>query len=349
MSAPPVAGVDLRRHDFLRAPLAATARPEGFVEWHHFLVHAPDLRLLVNLSLTAEPIGDRVRLVPRVIVLVWEAGRWAGAVDRFAPADLDISADLNTLVVAGNRVEVDPDGYRVVLDLPRRGLAGELRLTAPNGARPVTVTNRPLGTGRLNWLFVPLLHADGWFGGHRLDRAPAYHDHNWGRFRWGADFGWTWGTVLPAEVDDPWSLVFMRMTDRHRLRCRSAAVYLCHAGAPVAVYRDAKVRIRSVGLLGHPPDCTLPPPMGLVLGGVATDVPRSLEVEAGDGELRAELTPRSHARLALPSAVHPDRSVVLTEVAGPARVRAAGRGRHPGPVDLVGTATVEQLGGWGGG
>ena len=24
-----------------------------------------------------------------------------------------------------------------------------------------------------------------------------YHDHNWGRFRWGDDFGWIWGSVLP--------------------------------------------------------------------------------------------------------------------------------------------------------
>ena len=25
--------------DFLRAPVLAAARPEGFKEWHHFVVH----------------------------------------------------------------------------------------------------------------------------------------------------------------------------------------------------------------------------------------------------------------------------------------------------------------------
>lgn len=344
MSASTTAAVDLRRYDFLRAPIAATARPAGFIEWHHFLVHAPGLRLLVNLSLTAEPLGDVVRLVPRVIVLVAGTGSWSGTVDRFTPADLDVGADLCTLAVAGNRVRVDREGYRVLVDLPDRGLAGELWLSAPPAAQPVVVTNRPLGTGRLNWLFVPLLYADGWFGGHRLRRAPAYHDHNWGRFRWGEDFGWTWGTVLPTDPDDPWSLVFMRMTDRHGLRSRSAAAYLCRDGAPVSVQRDARVRIRAEGLLGRPPDCTLPPPMAMVLGGTATDVPRTLGLEAGEDELRVVVSPQSHARLALPSSVHPDRSVVLTEIAGPARLRWTPPEGPREPVELVGTATVEQLG-----
>ena len=41
----------LARSDFLRAPLLATARPAGFKEWHHFVVHGRDVRLLINFSL----------------------------------------------------------------------------------------------------------------------------------------------------------------------------------------------------------------------------------------------------------------------------------------------------------
>ena len=32
-----------RRSDFLRAPVLATAQPEGFKEWHHFVIHGADL------------------------------------------------------------------------------------------------------------------------------------------------------------------------------------------------------------------------------------------------------------------------------------------------------------------
>ena len=77
----------------------------------------------------------------------------------------------------------------------------------------------------MSWLFVPRLRAQGWLriGGreHRIENDLAYHDHNWGRFWWGDDFGWTWGTLLPTRPDDPWSMVFLQMTDRSRLRCLS--------------------------------------------------------------------------------------------------------------------------------
>ncbi len=40
--------------DFLRAPVLATAQPEGFKEWHHFVIHGVGRRILINFSLTNE-------------------------------------------------------------------------------------------------------------------------------------------------------------------------------------------------------------------------------------------------------------------------------------------------------
>lgn len=312
----------LGRSDFVRAPIMATARPDGYKEWYHFVVHRPGWRLLVNLSLTDEALGGH-RLTPRVIVIVQDE-RWTGTVERFSAAELDISADLGTLTVGHNRMTVGRDGYHLVIDLPERDIRGMLRLT-PRGRRFVMVTNQPAGLGRMSWLFVPRLSVDGWFriGGreHRLVAAPAYHDHNWGRFRWGDDFGWEWGSVLPIGPEQPWSLVFMRMTDRRRLRTLSQALYVWRHGKAAVMFRDASVRVRASGLLGRAPDCTLPPPMRLVLGGIASDVPASLEITAarsGDS-VRAEFRPESFARLAHPSEVRLDRSVVLCETAGPVR------------------------------
>ncbi len=145
----------------------------------------------------------------------------------------------------------DPTGYRVLVDLPERDLRGELHLTP--ASRPFVVNNQPVGEGRLSWLFVPRLQAHGWFHidgrDHRLDGEVAYHDHNWGRFRWGDDFGWEWGSVLPASSEDPWSFVFMRMTDRRRLRALSQALYVWRHDEPAAMFRDAAVQVA----LGRPP------------------------------------------------------------------------------------------------
>ena len=132
--------------------------------------------------------------------------------------------------------------------------------------------------------FVPRLRADGWLriGGkeHRLHGDLAYHDHNWGRFRWGDDYGWTWGTILPAEPEDPWSLVFLQMTDRRRLRTLSQALYVWHHDEPAAIFRHAAVQTRSSGRLGRAADCTLPPPMRLLLDGESPGVPERLEITA---------------------------------------------------------------------
>ena len=212
-------------------------------------------------------------------------------------------------------------------------------------SRPFVVNNQPVGDGRVSWLFVPRLRADGWLriGGQeiRLDGDVAYHDHNWGRFRWGGDFGWTWGAILPSRPDDPWSLVFLRMTDRRRLRCLSQALYVWRHNEPAVIFPRRSTG-RSHGLLGRAADCTLPPPMRLVLGGEASDVPERIEItatRAGD-TVHAEFWPQSYARLAQPSEVCLDRSVVLCETNGTARVSGSINGEG---IDFVGAGVFELL------
>jgi hypothetical protein len=334
----------LPRSDFLRAPVLATARPGGFKEWHHYVIHRPGWRLLVNFSLTSQTLRGRPpRLVPRVIVIAHDQ-RWTGAIERFDDTALDISADLGTLIIGSNRMTVGLNGYRIVIDLPGHDIRGELHLTPIS--QPFVVNNQPVGGGRLCWLFVPRLRADGWIRldgrEHRLDGALAYHDHNWGRFRWGDDFGWVWGSVLPSSPQDPWSFVFLRMTDRRRLRSLSQALYVWHHNERVAIFRHAAVQTRSSGLLGRAPDCTLPPPMRLVLGGEASDVPASIEITAarsGDA-VHVEFCPQSYARLAQPSEVRLDRSVVLSETSGTARVSGSINGED---IDFVGAGVFELL------
>jgi hypothetical protein len=309
--------------DFIRTPLLAAAQPEGFKEWHHFVIHGAGRRLLINFNLTSEPSRTGHRLAPRVIVIDHDK-QWTGAIERFDESELDISADLGTMTIGGNRMVVQPDGYQVVIDLPKQGIHGELQFTSVS--RPFVVNNQPLGEGRMCWLFVPKLRADGWLriGGqeHRIDSELAYHDHNWGRFWWGDDFGWTWGTMLSHTPGNPWSLVFLQMTDRRRLRCLSQALYVWHHDEPAAIFRHAALRTRHHGLLGRVADCTLPAPMRLLLDGEVSDVPQRVEIDAtraGDS-VYAEFRPHSYARLAQPSELSLDRSTVLCETSGTAKV-----------------------------
>jgi hypothetical protein len=330
--------------DFLRAPVLAATHPEGFKEWHHFVIHGPGRHILINLSLTDETTSTgRHRLVPRVIVIAHD-DRWTGAVERFDGAALDVSADLGELTIGGSRMTVGVSGYRVWIDLPEQGIRGDLTFTPVS--RPFVVNNQPVGEGRMSWLFVPRLRADGWLhiGGreHRIEDELAYHDHNWGRFRWGDDFGWVWGTILPRDSGNPWSMVFLQMTDRRRLHYLSQALYVWYDDEPAAIFRHAALTTESAGTLAHGPDCTLPPPMRLLLDGAAPGVPGRFRIAAArvDDEVHAEFRAVSYARLAQPSELSLTRSTVLCETNGTATVTGRVGGRQ---IDFIGAGVFEFL------
>ncbi len=334
----------LAASDFMRTPMLGTAEPDGFKEWHHFVVHANGFRLLINFSLNNQTTAQGgFRLVPRMIVIGHE-DRWHGEIARFDEADVDISATLGDLAIGDNRMLVRPEGYRVIVDLPAHGVHGELDFVSVS--RPFVVNNQPVGAGRLNWLFVPRLHATGWIRmrgrEHRFDGDVAYHDHNWGRFWWGDDFGWEWGTVLPRESSDPWSLVYLRMTDKRRLRYLSQALYVWHHDEPAAIFRHASVQVRTSGVLARPPDCTLPAPMRLLLDGDVPGVPATVEVTAAhSGDIVcARFFPESYARLAQPSELALDGTTVLCESSGTATMTGSINGEG---IDFAGTGVFEFL------
>lgn len=334
----------LAASDFMRTPTIGVANPHGFKEWHHFVIHAEECRLLINFSLHTQVTPDgRIRLVPRVIAIGHD-DEWHGAIERFDEAELAISADLGELSIGHNVMRIGRNGYELKLDLPRQGIKGELWFVSVS--RPFVVNNQSVGSGRMSWLFVPRLQASGWLRigdrEHRFDDDIAYHDHNWGRFWWGDDFGWEWATVLPRDAAQPWSLVFLRMTDRRRHRYLSQALYVWHHDEPAAIFRHASLKVRSAGVLGRPADCTLPPPMRLLLDGDVPGVPERVAVtatRAGD-TVHVEFRPQSYARLAQPSEISLTGSTVLCESNGTAEVTGQINGKT---IDFVGTGVFEFL------
>ena len=82
---------------------------------------------------------------------------------------------------------------------------------------------------------------------YSLDGSPAYHDHDWGHFRWGRDFAWEWGFSLPEDPSNPWSLVFVRMSDRSRHQAYTQAVFVWRREATHRTFLDHEIGIATRG------------------------------------------------------------------------------------------------------
>jgi hypothetical protein len=334
----------LHRTDFLRGSLRSLGEPGPHKEWHHFVVHDPRLRLIVNFSLTDRAGPHGTETVPRIIALV-RHGHYTGTVETFDLTDCELRTGRVAARFGPCSFALVGGAYELTVELPTIHLRARLRLLP--ASTPFVVSNQPLAPrARLSWLCVPRLHAHGdvWVGENRfsLRDAPAYHDHNWGRFRWGDDFGWVWGSVLPACSTDPWTIVFMCMTDRFRRRANRQGLYIWHGRDAAAMWRDSVVKVEHEGLLRRRPALTLPRVMRVLRPGSASDLPRRLVIRGGqDGdELRLTFEPDDYVRLVVPDEHDELGLVVLNEVNG--RVVAGGE-IDGSKIDLEGSGVFEFL------
>jgi hypothetical protein len=314
----------LERDDFWRFPLQLATRREPFKEWHHFVVQRPGLRLLVNFSLMVEHhLGAAPRLSPQLIVIVHGAAdAHRAALERPGPDGFNLTPDLRGIAIGASRMAITAGGYHIQLNADGGRVAGWLQLRPTS--RPFVVNNQPVGAGRLSWLFVPRLAVTGEVvvdgQRHQLDDDIAYHDHNWGHFRWGDDFSWMWGSVLPVTADD-WTFVVMRMTDRHGHRSSARAVYAWWGGEPAGMYRDGRVRIEESGPSG-PPIVAHLPPVTRLLSRATSEAPARIVVEAARGadEILLTFEPDRCTRIGFPDELSVDRLCTLDEATGGARV-----------------------------
>lgn len=313
--------------DWFRRPPSRVGGAGGFKEWHHFCVYGAGIDLLINFSEVDDVREGRDEGVTfaRMTVLA-RLDRWHGGVERYEAGDVDIRGGSIRARIGGNHLAYDGGAYRLSVECRDHAIRGELGLVPL--AMPAPIHNVVTGDGPpIHWVVVPRLAASGWVevDGVRfvLDEAPAYHDHNWGHFRWGRDFAWEWGFGLPQDPDDPWSFVFARLSGRRLVRTRMQTLFLWKGNRVQRAFRDDRIRIRHRGLFRAERVHKVPPVMRLVSRGLATDVPAEMTIEAwsADSRLEACFRPRDVAQVILPN--DDDLGVtIINEVAGDLEVEA---------------------------
>lgn len=277
--------------DSLRPPAALDPTASAYKEWLHLNLfhHSSGAVGLVNVSLHGSPADPRSRALGVALMHVPGIG-WAGQAEVRAVAEAayaDCAIALNQVAIA-----VDHRSGNLLASVRQSADALELRVNAVASAAPIMIENQlPLGHGWISWFALPRLSVSGSTraAGVEFDlgAASAYHDHNWGRWFWGDDFGWEWGcfmTPSPGPV-----FVLSRTTDRaHRPRTPlTLAVDLkrhrwSFTAPIVAVEYDFAVAA---------PARRLPGAMAaLHLDRSRPRVPRAMRVTAGDGRDSLEIS-----------------------------------------------------------
>jgi len=335
----------LPRLDYFRRSPARLGGRGGHKEWQYFLVSTGAGHLLINFSLQDDPwaVDPRRAEVARLTLLACGGG-WRGGMERFPDTEVEVTPGRIDARFGTNTLRFEAGRYLLQVALREHVLSAELELVPT--MRPLLFTNHPLAPGeQLSWVVVPRLEAHGTvtLGGQtlRVDRAPAYHDHNWGHFRWGGDFSWEWAHALPADAAHPWSAVFARMTDRRRTSVRYQSLFLWRAGGSVRTFRDRDLRLRHEGHFQPSRRLQVPPEMALLSPGLACDLPARMELTAtaGGDTFHLRFAAEELAQVITPGECEPCTVSVLNELSG----RVTSRGCVGGESFELEAAGVHEL------
>jgi hypothetical protein len=269
--------------DFLRRTTASYAGG-GQKEWLHFGLHSSSVSALVNFSVSdgLKRHGRSAGPVGRVVCIVRDS-EWDGDVDSYGADSMSIRGGRIDLRLGDCSVTFDGVAFHLDVSLARRSLSMNLKFepeALPSESNNVFFDDCP----PMSWVVVPRLRATGFIRigarQHALRGAPAYHDHNWGAFKWGKNFTWEWGYVVPEATSEPWSMVFVRFMDRDRLADLMRGVLVWRGERQARIFRGDEVSFRYEGLLRQPETFKLPRAMALAAPSGASDVPKRLIVRA---------------------------------------------------------------------
>jgi hypothetical protein len=324
--------------DTLRPPWSLESSVGAYKDWLHVNLydHDADVVGLVNVSIHGTP-GDPTTHVVATALFDVGGDEWIGNVGVDGWADASIA--LTGVSTGSGSVAFGTDG-RILAAATIDELRLRLVATPATDAYAIETPHR-FGSGWIGWRVVPSLAVEGpvVLRGVPLAKGGqvAYHDHTWGRWHWGDDIGWEWGSFLDRTGS---SIVIGRTSNRAHDQCGPFSVVIDHHGVRRS-FSGARVSCRWGGAAG-PPSRRLPGALAALHDDLRRPrLPSTLHITAQTGADRVELAyeSRSVVQLILADPAGPGSSA-LHEMSGhfEATGRLAGR-----PFGFEGLGMVERL------
>lgn len=206
----------------LKIPTDSELSPEDWKDWYHYILFDPEnnIRILFNISFSGRPGQGEITTTFQLSMPksgssekmdsygFLKVDRWTEKPGSRSPLKFSLPDFLDVMVSKDHfKISVKRNAPKFLLELEGEPVA-----------TPLLVPELfPYGKGFIGWGFIPGVKVKGsvlnkdikipithkWF---------CYHDHNFGRFRWGdEDVGWVWWVVtLWSGTKDEYSLVFHR-------------------------------------------------------------------------------------------------------------------------------------------
>lgn len=327
----------LERVEALRIPVERPGTPDDWKDWYHFVLLDLDrgIRAIANVALIGNTAHGEIQTTLVAHVPRGDGGRpltygtattreWRPGMVRAEP--LAIHAEGVTLEYRSRRFELRLDGGAT-------GIA--LALEGRPKAAPLLVTEAaPFGSGFVGWGLVPGVDVTGELTlcGERFalgERWFCYQDHNFGRFRWGEDFGWEWLTAHGRSArDEAVTLVLDWRTNRNHSAGGLPYLFVYVDGALAKVFVGPALRIRWRWADGARLPLRLPGAMASVRAGLGVTEPLRIEIAAVDDRdrLDASVAIDGFVEIVAPDNRSP-RCTSIGESTGSASVAFSHRGR----------------------
>ena len=286
----------IERVEALRVPALPSAAPHDSKDWYHIvLMHAASgWRAIANVNLAGHG-ADAVLEWTLVLHTPGEPSRLVGA-SRSQPW-LPGMVQARPLSIAGQDVSYGFDGWQVALRIAPLDLDLQLEVVARPAATPLLVTEgAPFGSGYIGWGILPVLQAEGRIAACGSSASIdggcfCYHDHIFGLFRWGEDFGWEWLVAhATVEGEAPLTVVVDWRTDRAHAAGGLPYVFILTGGQLRKVFLGPAMRLRWHWHDDAELPARLPGALATLLADRPVRRPRAIVLDAADERDRLHLT-----------------------------------------------------------
>lgn len=278
--------------DRAHLPKPGTQDVARFKEWYHFNVLDPahGVDLIANVSLNGNVVQAGGGMAEVILLCHDHDKGWSGGIDSYDGAAITLARhEIGVSVADAGTVHYADGAYGIDLHM-RDGSVEFIASLAPRTEPMLVWSDTTLGSGRLNWLIVPHLAATGLLrmDGKSVDLCEvcAYHDHNWGYWKWGEDFAWEWGfsaDMATRSGDGRIIVVFDRTSDRARETNLEHTLAIWRDDTLVKVFTRQMLRARRSGRFAGDVS-RIPGSARLVAQGRVLTVPAEISVSARNEE-----------------------------------------------------------------